>query len=81
MEVRDLYRSDDACGHGGMSLGMYYFIDSGYARIAEMQKMEAVWQKKAPLADISTCDGKPCVKVDTRQSYGDKKDTYLIIRK
>lgn len=66
---------------GGCLWGMYYFIDSGYARIAEMQKMEAVWQKKAPLADISTCDGKPCVKVDTRQSYGDKKDTYLIIRK
>ncbi|MEY0656111.1 tRNA modification GTPase, partial [Providencia rettgeri] len=42
--------------------------------------MEAVWQKKAPLADISTCGGKPCVKVDTRQSYGEKKDTYLIIK-
>ncbi|QXO63682.1 tRNA modification GTPase [Morganella morganii] len=61
--------------------GIVYFIDSGYDRIAEMQKMEAVWQKKAPLADISTCDGKPCVKVDTSQSYGDKKDTYLIIKK
>jgi len=61
--------------------GMYYFIDSGYARIAEMQRMEAVWQKKAPMADISTCDGKPCVKVDTSQSFGDKKDTYLIIKK
>ncbi|HDL8500762.1 TPA: tRNA modification GTPase, partial [Yersinia enterocolitica] len=43
--------------------------------------MEASWQKKAPLADISMCDGKPCVKVDTSQSYGDKKDTYLIIKK
>jgi len=56
-------------------------IDSGYARIAEMQKMEAVWQKKAPLADISSCEGKPCVKVDTSHVYGDKKDTYLIIKK
>lgn len=65
---------------GGCLWGMYYFIDSGYDRIAKMQRMEAVWQKKAPLADISTCDGKPCVKVDTRQSYGDKKDTYLIIK-
>ena len=36
---------------GGCLWGMYYFIDSGYARIAEMQKMEAVWQKKAPLAE------------------------------
>ena len=60
--------------------GMYYFIDSGYTRIAEMQKMEAIWQKKAPLADISNCDGKPCIKVDTRESYGDKKNTYFIIK-
>lgn len=66
---------------GGCLWGMYYFIDSGYSRIAEMQKMEAVWQKKAPLADISTCDGNPCVKVDTSRSFGDKKDTYLIIKK
>ena len=60
--------------------GMYYFIDSGYTRIAEMQKMEATWQKKAPLADISNCDGKPCIKVDTRETYGDRKNTYFIIK-
>ncbi|CDH33593.1 hypothetical protein [Xenorhabdus bovienii] len=66
---------------GSCFWGMYYFIDSGYARIAEMQRMEAVWQKKAPLADISTCDRKPCVKVDTSRSFGDKKDTYMIIKK
>lgn len=65
---------------GGCLWGMYYFIDSGYTRIAEMQKMEAIWQKKAPLADISNCDGKPCIKVDTRESYGDKKNTYFIIK-
>jgi hypothetical protein len=65
---------------GSCLWGVFYFIDSGYDRIAKMQRMEAVWQKKAPLADISTCDGKPCVKVDTSQSYGDKKDTYLIIK-
>jgi len=66
---------------GGCSWGMVYFIDSGYDRITEMQRMEAVWQKKAPLADISICDGKPCVKVDTTQSYGDKKNIYFIIKK
>lgn len=66
---------------GGCLWGMYYFLDIGYARISEMQKMEAVWQKKAPLADISTCDGKPCVKVDTTQAYGDRKDTYYIFKK
>ena len=58
-----------------------WFIDDGYERVAEMQRMGAVWQKKAPLADISRCDGKPCVKVDTRQSFGDKKDTWMIIKK
>ncbi|WP_318654290.1 tRNA modification GTPase [Citrobacter werkmanii] len=29
-----------------------WFMNDGYSRIAEMQRMEAVWQKKAPLADI-----------------------------
>jgi len=47
----------------GCLWGMVYFIDSGYDRIAEMQRMEAVWKQKAPLADISTCNDKPCVQV------------------
>ena len=61
-----------------------WFMNDGYSQIAEMQQMEAVWQKKAPLADISRCDGKPCVKVDTRTTYGDKGDkenTWMIIKK
>ena len=61
-----------------------WFMNDGYSQIAEMQRMEAVWQKKAPMADISTCDGKPCVKVDTRTTYGDKGDkenTWMIIKK
>lgn len=66
---------------GSCLWGMYYFIDSGYDRIASMQRMEAVWKQKAPLADISTCDGKPCIKVDTYKTYGDKNNTYLIIKK
>ena len=65
---------------GGCLWGMYYFIDSGYARISEMQKMEAVWQKKAPLADIARCDGKPCIKVDTSHTYGDKDNTFMVIK-
>jgi len=65
----------------GSSLwGMFYFIDSGYDRIAEMQRMEAVWQKKAPLADISICDEQPCIKVITENTYGDKSNTYMIIK-
>lgn len=65
---------------GGCLWGMYYFIDSGYARIAEMQRMEAVWQKKAPLANISTCDGKLCVQV-TGEEYTNKKgDRFYLIK-
>ncbi|MBJ3862704.1 tRNA modification GTPase, partial [Salmonella enterica subsp. enterica serovar Rissen] len=26
-------------------------------------------------------DGKPCVKVDTRTTYGDKENTWMIIKK
>lgn len=65
---------------GSCLWGMFYFIDSGYDRIAEMQRMEAVWQKKAPLADISICDGRPCVKVETKESYGDKENIFLILK-
>lgn len=65
---------------GSSFWGLYYFIESGYNRIETMQKMEVQWQQKAPLADISTCDGQPCVKVDTSKQYGDKEKTYLIIK-
>lgn len=65
---------------GGCLWGMYYFIDSGYARIAEMQRMEAVWQTKAPLANISTCDGKSCVQV-TGEEYTNKNgDRFYLIK-
>lgn len=58
-----------------------WFIERGYDRIATMQRMEKIWEQKAPFADISTCDGKPCVKVDTSKQYGDKEKTYLIIKR
>lgn len=57
---------------GSCLWGMVYFIDSGYDRIAKMQHMEAVWQQKAPLADISTCNDKPCVQV-TGNVFTNKK--------
>ncbi|MEQ5727659.1 tRNA modification GTPase [Providencia vermicola] len=57
-----------------------WFIDRGYARIAAMQRMEAVWEKKAPLANISVCDGKPCVQV-TGDEYTNKKgDVFYKIK-
>lgn len=79
MEVCDLYRYDDDCGDGGCLWGMYYFIDSGYARIAEMQRMEAIWEKKAPLANISICDGKPCVQVTGVEYTNKKGDRFYLI--
>lgn len=38
-------------------------MNDGYSRIAEMKRMEAVWQKKAPLAKISQCDGETCIQI------------------
>ena len=64
---------------GGCLWGMYYFIDSGYARIAEMQRMEAIWEKKAPLANISICDGKPCVQVTGVEYTNKKGDRFYLI--
>ncbi len=40
-----------------------WFIDDGYGQIALMQAKKSEWERKAPLANISTCDGKPCVQV------------------
>ncbi|MEC4156433.1 tRNA modification GTPase [Escherichia coli] len=65
---------------GGCLWGMYYFIDSGYERIAEMQRMEAVWQRKAPMANISVCDGKPCVQV-VEEKYTDKNNHIFYVIK
>ena len=61
---------------GGCLWGMYYFIDSGYSRIAAMQQMEAVWAQKAPLANLSTCDGKPCVQVTGAEYTNNKGDRF-----
>ncbi len=65
---------------GGCLWGMYYFIDSGYARIAEMQRMEAVWQKKAPLANIKTCEGKPCIQVEDERYTNNNGDVFYKIK-
>lgn len=65
---------------GGCLWGMFYFIDSGYDRIAKMQRMEAVWQKKAPLANISTCDGKPCVQVTGGEYTNKQGDRFYLIK-
>lgn len=64
---------------GSCLWGMYYFIDSGYDRIAAMQAMESQWKKKAPLANISICDNKPCVEViEIRYTNKDGDVFYLI---
>ncbi|EMW2842072.1 tRNA modification GTPase [Yersinia enterocolitica] len=57
-----------------------WFIDDGYGKIAQMQLKKAEWERKAPLADIATCDGKPCIKVDTKNQYGDKSNVYMLIK-
>jgi len=65
---------------GSCLWGMVYFIDSGYDRIAEMQRMEAVWEQKAPLANISTCHGKPCVQVTGNEFTNKKGDRFYQVK-
>ncbi|MDE1480423.1 tRNA modification GTPase [Xenorhabdus bovienii] len=65
---------------GGCLWGMYYFIDSGYARIAAMQRMESVWEQKAPLANISRCDNKPCVEVTGTEYTNKKGERFYLIK-
>lgn len=57
-----------------------WFIESGYDRIAAMQRMEAVWEQKAPLANISTCDDKPCVEVTGAKYTSKNGDTFYQIK-
>lgn len=65
---------------GGCLWGMFYFIDSGYDRIAKMQRMEAVWEQKAPLADITTCNDKPCVQVTGNEFTNKKGERFYQIK-
>jgi len=65
---------------GGCLWGMYYFIDSGYARIAAMQGMEAVWEQKSPLANISTCNDKPCVEITGNEFTNKKGERFYQIK-
>ena len=65
---------------GSCLWGMFYFIDSGYDRIAEMQRMEAIWEQKAPLADISTCNDEPCVQVTGNEFTNKKGERFYQIK-
>lgn len=65
---------------GSCLWGIVYFIDSGYDRIAKMQRMEAVWQQKAPLADINTCNDKPCVQVTGNEFTNKKGERFYQIK-
>lgn len=65
---------------GGCLWGMYYFIDSGYARIAEMQRMESIWEQKAPRANISACDDKPCVQIVGSEYTNKNGDRFYVIK-
>lgn len=55
------------------------YIDHGYDRISAMQEKKVEWERKAPLAKIITCDGKPCVEVSgDRYTTKDGGDYYII---
>jgi len=56
------------------------FINDGYGQIALMQAKKAEWEKKAPLANISTCDGKPCVQVTGGEYTNKNNDRFYLIK-
>ena len=45
-----------------------------------MKDMENQWERKAPLANISTCDGKPCVEVTGSEYSNENGDRFYIIK-
>lgn len=57
-----------------------WFIDDGYGQIALMQAKKAEWELKAPLANISTCDGKPCVQVAGNEYTNKRGDRFYLIK-
>lgn len=57
-----------------------WFMNNGYSQIAEMQRMEAVWKQKAPLADISTCNDKPCVQITGNEFTNKKGERFYQIK-
>jgi len=57
-----------------------WFLSDGYEQIALMQAKKAEWKKKAPLANISTCNGKPCVQVIEGKYTNDNGDIFYIIK-
>ncbi|WP_241613721.1 tRNA modification GTPase [Rosenbergiella epipactidis] len=61
-------------------IGMSYYLNNGYQRIAEMQTMEKKWELKAPLANIITCDDKPCVEVTGKEYTDHKGGRFFVIK-
>jgi len=59
----------------------WFLMDDGYGQIAMMQAKKAEWEQKAPLANISTCDGKPCVQVTGPEYTNKDGDRFYLIKK
>ncbi|MGS3579792.1 mobilization protein MobX [Citrobacter freundii] len=57
-----------------------WFMNDGYGQIAQMEAKKAEWERKAPLANISTCDGKVCVQVTGSEYTNKQGDRFYIIR-
>ena len=61
-------------------VGMTYYLNHGYQRIADMQDMEKQWEAKVPLANFITCDDKPCVEVTGPQYTSQKGGRFFIVK-
>jgi len=58
-----------------------WFLNDGYRQVSQMEAKKSEWEMKAPLANISTCDGKVCVQVTGSEYTNKKGDRFYIIRK
>jgi len=63
-----------------MMAAITWFIDDGYGQIALMQAKKSEWERKAPLANISTCDDKPCVQVTGGEYTNKQGDRFYLIK-
>ncbi|MEI7365898.1 tRNA modification GTPase [Pectobacterium parmentieri] len=65
---------------GSCAAAFTWFMDDGYSQIAQMQEKKAEWEQKAPLANISICDGKPCVQVIGEKYTNKRGDIFYKVK-
>lgn len=65
---------------GVVWLSTWALTDSYRAELAAARATVAQLESRGGKAKLTTCDGRLCVAVVPGQTYGDKKDTYMVIK-